>query len=333
MNIADLLSPSTYPHETADIRIIETHISRVILTGPYAYKIYKPLHTSFCDFRSLAQRQQQCVAEYRANACISPDLYVGVVHFSREIVGMRIGSSAAPLETAIQMKQMPQDALMTQMLRNGQVTDEHIGHIAATITQFHRQTSLATAHDHVARVMEDWQESFVQTTEYQEHIGNHHRLARQVSQFIDHHRVLFQHRMRTHKVCVCHGDLHDGNIFIEDGKIHIFDAITFNRRFTEIDVAKDIAAFVMSLAFHGYHGFADAFVAQYLSLSRDEELPDILDFYCANQAYTRGKVQCFMQRFDTAIQYFRLTSQYLNRAMHGASTGSLYPVSQQKGAA
>lgn len=37
--IAALQNPSLYPHEVDGFQVIETHISWVILTGQYAYKL------------------------------------------------------------------------------------------------------------------------------------------------------------------------------------------------------------------------------------------------------------------------------------------------------
>src|SRR5690606_22293357 len=51
--ITALQSPACYPHETTEIRVLETHISWVLLTGPYAYKIKKPVNPGFLDFSTL----------------------------------------------------------------------------------------------------------------------------------------------------------------------------------------------------------------------------------------------------------------------------------------
>ena len=38
-SINDLLVAGAYPHPVADIQLKETHVSWVVLTGPFAYKI------------------------------------------------------------------------------------------------------------------------------------------------------------------------------------------------------------------------------------------------------------------------------------------------------
>ena len=45
--IAALQNPALYPHPVDAFQVIETHISWVILTGPYAYKLKKPMNFGF----------------------------------------------------------------------------------------------------------------------------------------------------------------------------------------------------------------------------------------------------------------------------------------------
>lgn len=50
--IAALQNPALYPHPVEQFQVIETHISWVVLTGPFAYKLKKPVNFGFLDFTS-----------------------------------------------------------------------------------------------------------------------------------------------------------------------------------------------------------------------------------------------------------------------------------------
>jgi hypothetical protein len=50
--IRSLQNPVLYPHPVDSFKLIETHISWVLLTGSYAYKIKKPLNLGFRHKRS-----------------------------------------------------------------------------------------------------------------------------------------------------------------------------------------------------------------------------------------------------------------------------------------
>lgn len=53
--IAGLQRPATYGHFADEVRVIETHISWVLLAGGFAYKIKKPVDLGFVDFTALSR--------------------------------------------------------------------------------------------------------------------------------------------------------------------------------------------------------------------------------------------------------------------------------------
>src|SRR5450631_2845922 len=70
---------SAYQHEVSAFSIVETHISWVLLTGKYAYKIKKPINFGFLDFSTLEKRRFFCYEELRLNRRLAADLYLDVV--------------------------------------------------------------------------------------------------------------------------------------------------------------------------------------------------------------------------------------------------------------
>ena len=58
--IRALCDPARYAHDVDSVRVIETHISWVLLTGSYAYKTKKPVHLPFVDFSTLRRRRIFC---------------------------------------------------------------------------------------------------------------------------------------------------------------------------------------------------------------------------------------------------------------------------------
>ena len=58
-----LKNPGAYPHHVQKISIIETHISWIILTGFYAYKIKKSLNLRFINTTELSKRYKYCKEE------------------------------------------------------------------------------------------------------------------------------------------------------------------------------------------------------------------------------------------------------------------------------
>jgi len=77
--ITALMDPGLYDHPVEDMQLIETHISWVILTGRYVYKIKKPVSLGFLDFSTLEKRRFYCEEELRLNQRLAPEIYLALV--------------------------------------------------------------------------------------------------------------------------------------------------------------------------------------------------------------------------------------------------------------
>jgi aminoglycoside phosphotransferase family enzyme/predicted kinase len=91
--IEALHNPACYPHPIdTSIKVIETQVSWVILTGDYVYKVKKQLDFGFLDFSTLEKRQFYCEEELRLNQRLAPDIYQAVVTISGSIENPVIGN-------------------------------------------------------------------------------------------------------------------------------------------------------------------------------------------------------------------------------------------------
>ena len=114
--ISSLLSAAAFPHDTAEIRYLETHISWVLLTGPYAYKIKKPVTLGFLDFSTIDLRKHYCDEELRLNRRWAPEIYLGVVEVRGSPEAAMIGGTGPLIDYAVKMKQFPQSARLDAQL-------------------------------------------------------------------------------------------------------------------------------------------------------------------------------------------------------------------------
>jgi len=74
-----MLRPEFYEHPVKEpIKLIQTHISYVFLTGNDAYKIKKHRNFGFLDFSTLEKRELCCREEVRLNSRAAPAYYLGV---------------------------------------------------------------------------------------------------------------------------------------------------------------------------------------------------------------------------------------------------------------
>src|SRR5437763_15240999 len=77
--IQALTDRAVYEHPTTEIVVLQTHISWVVLTGPYAYKIRKTVNLGFVDLSTLTQRHFFCQEENLLNRRLDSQPYSTLV--------------------------------------------------------------------------------------------------------------------------------------------------------------------------------------------------------------------------------------------------------------
>jgi hypothetical protein len=95
-----LADPTFYPHRATNIQVEETHISKVFLTGDFAYKVKKPVNLGFLDFTTLKKRRHYCKQEVLLNQRLSKGVYLDVVAITREPTAYMLNGPGEPVGQA-----------------------------------------------------------------------------------------------------------------------------------------------------------------------------------------------------------------------------------------
>ena len=111
--IRALQNPALYDHPIKYFSLIETHISWVLLTGSFAYKIKKPVNFGFVDFSTLEKRQYYCTEELRLNRRFAPALYLQVIAIKGSATQPHLGGGGKTIEYAVKMREFPQHCLLS----------------------------------------------------------------------------------------------------------------------------------------------------------------------------------------------------------------------------
>ena len=298
--LAALMRPESYPHEVGRIERIDTHISTVLLTGTYAYKIKKPLDLGFLDFTTLPSRRHFCEEELRLNRRLAPGLYLDVVAICGTPESPRLCSPEAggAIEYAVRMKQFPQQGLLDRMLDNGELTRQHVDALAQIIADFHAEAGCAGEDDRYgspAGLEVLMRQNFDQLRELPASAEERAELDEIERWSLNEHAALtplMALRQRHGRVRECHGDLHLGNIALIDGAIQVFDCIEFNAELRWTDVAAEIAFLVMDFSSRSRPDLGARFLNAYLEISGDYEVARLLPYYLVYRAMARAKVAC-----------------------------------------
>ena len=277
------------------VTALETHISYVLLTGRFAYKVKKAVDFGFLDFTTLAARRFFCEEELRLNRRLAPALYLEVVPITGTVDAPRIGGEGPAVEYAVKMREFPQDALASRLLERGEFGPGHIDALAASIARFHGSVEVAApgagfgAPEGVLRTAADNFRTLRSLADPEER-GEIDALAAWTERESSARRGALLSRVEAGFVRECHGDLHLGNIARIDGELTIFDCIEFNAAFRWIDVMSEVAFMAMDLEHRGRADLARRFLDAYLGRTGDYGGLLVLRFYLVYRALVRAKV-------------------------------------------
>lgn len=297
--IAALQNPALFPHPVEQFQVIETHISWVLLTGPFAYKIKKPVNFGFLDFSSLADRAHFCAEELRLNQRLTEDLYLQVLPITGSSDAPQLNGQGPVIEYALQMRQFPQSQLLDAVQARGELSAEHIDALAEQIASFHQQTPRVAAEHplcNASAIAAPMRQNFEQIRPMLSDAADLLQLdaleAWTESNFVRLEPLLNQ-RAANGSVRECHGDIHLGNATLLKGRVVLFDCIEFNEPFRLIDIALDAAFLAMDLEDRNLKPLSRRFISAWLEHTGDYAALDLINFYKAYRALVRAKVSLF----------------------------------------
>lgn len=325
LRIEELLNPDAFSHPVSPPRIRETHISWVLLTGAFAYKIKKPVKFDFIDASTLERRLHHCNEELRLNRRLAPDLYLGVVPIARVDSRLRVESHAGSvIEYAVRMKQFDPEQELSALLQRADVSAAEIRLLGELLALFHLRATAAApdpAQPNTEQMYEAVSSNLEQLHAYAQEFEQPADLKRLTDWTHDVARSLersFRYREHCGYVRECHGDLHSGNIVRWQGCLVPFDCIDFDPHLRWIDVISDIAFLVMDWVNRNRADLAATLLGRYLEITGDYEGLRLLPFYAVYRALVRAKVDAITAAHapERAAEFHDRLRQRVRAALH-----------------
>jgi aminoglycoside phosphotransferase family enzyme/predicted kinase len=336
-HIEALLDPANYPEKPQSIELIQTHISYIILTPKFAYKIKKPVDFGFLDFTTLEKRKHFCDEELRLNRRLTDGIYLKVVPIvATDEGGFCFFESdskppSRPIDYAVMMLRFDKETILSTLILKDRVNVELIKRIARRIAEFHNEAETGA---HISEfgaleiIEKNSKENFSQTVEF---IGQtiskakFNQIRDFTIRFLKNNTDLFTRRVEGGFIKDCHGDIHSEHVSVTD-KIAVIDCIEFNERFRYSDVISDMAFLSMDLDYFSRGDLARVLEDEYFKATpKKKDARDgkfLINFYKSYRAYIRGKVEClkslekevetkdrFIAKLN-AMRHFHLAGQY-----------------------
>ncbi len=294
-----LQNPALYDHPVKYFKIIETHISWVLLTGYFAYKIKKSVNFDFLDFSTLAKRRFYCHQEVRANQALSPDIYLAAIPITGSSENPRFSGDGDTVEYAILMREFQQDRLLTEVLNQHELTSKIIDDVAILLARFHQNANVIPPKAHFGtpqQIAEPVLQNFSQIAPLL-HDFTDLSLLDHLKNWTEQSNIrlhdIFLQRKALGFIKECHGDIHLGNITMIGDKPIIFDAIEFNDELRWTDPIADLAFLVMDLHVKNCVSYANQLTSYYLEYTGDYAGLATLSYYLCYRALVRAKIQLF----------------------------------------
>jgi len=330
--VAFLTDPARHGPGVAEVERIDTHGAMVFLAGERAYKIKRAVRYPYMDFSSLALRRAACTREVAFNRRTAPDLYLGCEAIVRRADGaLGLGGAGEPIEWVVVMRRFDQAGLGDRMAQAGKLTPAMMTRLAEAVAALHESAERFDSNSAVggssgglaAVIAENDGEiaerpDLFPTVEARDFAARAQSALAGVSGLLD-------RRLAEGYVRRCHGDLHLRNVFFEDSRPTIFDAIEFNDAISCIDVLYDLAFLLMDLEHRRLRPFANLVLNRYLQCRDDLAGLAALPLFLATRAAVRAKVSVSMadsqrdadeaKRLEReAVGYFRAARGYLDPA-------------------
>lgn len=328
--LSSLLGAAAYPHPVTSVQLVETHISWVLLTGQFAYKIKRPVKYAFVDLRGADRRAFFCAEELRLNRRFAPELYIDVCDITLAADGARIGGPGEVIERAVRMRQFDRSEELDRLLARGAVTPAELETFGRDFALIHAVLPLAQPDERygcAATVNAIVLENFEQCAQASHLLGTEEQLRvlrEKLVARLEAAESSIARRRAEGRVRECHGDLHSRNIVRYAGRLHAFDSMEFEPAFRWIDIADDIAFLLMDLEAQGASLHAQAFRGGYLAQSGDYGACRVLRLYEIHRALVRAKVAALeaAAATDPAV---RETTMAQHRAYLDCARGMLAP--------
>lgn len=300
-NLARQLAPS------GDFRIVQTHLSRVLLLPDRVLKFKRPVQLPFANFTALHDRAHFCAEELRLNQRLAPELYQGVHPVGGSVAQPVLGAEPA-LDWALSMRRFAADQELTQLVASGAVRLEQVQDFGTQLASFHQEAPRAApdapwgraeqVEGAIAQVLQTLSSAAPDT--WAQPVA---ALQAWWQRTAPRMRPLWAQRHAEGRICEGHGDLHLGNVVCWQGRITAFDCIEFEPAFRWLDPMADIGFFTMDLKLRGRADLAWGFLDAYLSTSGDYAGLAVLQVYEVYRALVRAMAAALAGTTDSTPDY------------------------------
>ncbi|SEA19311.1 hypothetical protein [Microbulbifer marinus] len=289
-----LLAAASYPEATASVRLVETHMARVFLTDHYAYKMKKPVRSSYLDFSSLDKRYAVCREELRLNRRLTDNVYLEVVALRMDPRGrLTLGEGGVPVEWLVKMRRLREDASLPALIDTA--TTSMLAPLLQRLCDFYLDAEVIplTGPQYLARLRrqcEDWHERLLAPELERElalNVGEINAIVTALLEYQTSAAELLGGRAEAGRIVEGHGDLRPEHCFLTQPP-QVIDCLEFNRTLRCVDPVDELSYLALECELLGRKDLGETALESYYRCCGDRPPPALARFYRAYRALLRA---------------------------------------------
>ena len=336
--IGFLSLPQSYPDGTTRVETVETHYSWVFLTDAYAFKLKKPVRGDGFDFRTIAARRRNALAEIRLNRRLAGDVYIGVVPLTGDAQGrLAIGGRGAPIDWLVKMVRLDSRRMLDRRIASGRWRGGDIEPVASRLAAFYATAPRVRliAPIFTARMKAEIaaaERAFSAAADPQL-VAALKPITRRIVAFLARRTALLRRRVHDRRLVDGHGDLRPEHVYV-NGTPRIIDCLEFRADLRQVDPVGELAYLALECRRLGGPPIGHPLLRRYRERTGDAPPDQLVRFYAALSAVVRARIAIRHVRDpgahapaelrDRAAAYLAIAaheSAFLSRSLDRAAIG------------
>ncbi len=320
-----LRDPGSYPERPDSVSVMETHISWIVLTNQFAYKLKKPVRFEFLDFSTPHAREVACAEELRLNRRLAQQTYLCLIAITADARGhLALDGEGQPVDYLIKMRRLPRQVALDEMIRTRRLQKCQIRELVTYLAHFYQHLPSKTTeprlyHNNLLEHCLANRAALLKSSQGDQQQAVN-RIHSALCQSLWLEFELFEKRAREGRIVDGHGDLRAEHVYLESPPA-VIDCVEFSTEFREVDAVDDLCFLAMDCDRLGAHQVGEQLLTKWQTISGDQPPEVVLNFYKSYRSCVRAKVASLcLQQSDGVLHkhHVRQLHQYLQWAEHYA---------------
>jgi uncharacterized protein len=290
-----LKRPTAYASCPQVIDVKETHMSWVFTAGDRVYKLKKPVHFPFLDFRTLAARENNCREEVRLNRRLAPDVYLGMVPLTVDKDGLALAGAGEVVDWLVEMRRLPDELMLDQAILRHMIEHDASGRldaVAHVLVGFYRASPPAelTPSAYVGQFAREHaiNEAVLCDLRFELDGAQVSDVVARVRSGIEGEAPL-QDRVKQSRIVEGHGDLRPEHVCLSDPPV-IIDCLEFSRPLRLVDPFDELTFFTLECEVLGAGWVGEHIMERCREGLEDTPARHLLEFYWNYRACLRARI-------------------------------------------